>query len=267
MDNILFNISVRSNGNEINNSSWGEFSYLREFLIYYKRKKYNCNGWIVQYISRNTNVIDRQGNTYTTESEIRQLTSNHVLASNIEYVEFFCVKNGDIIDEETSELIDDRFQGGPIKKYENGETTIDEEDDTGGVFTMESKAYFIKNIVNGTNIDELIKSIGKNVDTANGLISSYGSDDYFKLLNYRNSNIWCSNVKVSWNIPDENTSDKDAGLNHFEYSEHECHESIGGKKKKRKSTKKTVAKKKNVKRKSTKKRITKTILSKKNHKK
>jgi len=132
---------------------------------------------------------------------------------------------------------------------------------------MESKAYFINNIVNGTNIDEFIKSIGENVDTANGLISSYGSDDYFKLLNYRSSNIWCSNVKVSWNIPDENTSDDDAGLNHFAYSEHECQESIGGKKRKRKSAKKTATKKKNIKRKVTKKRTTKTRLSKKNHKK
>lgn len=228
--------------NEIE-GSWGEFSYLREFIIRGPRcKKRDVNGWIVQSINRKANVRDRNGNIYNSDEAIRELTSHHVLGAVDEYVEFFRVKDGNIIDETTNNLIDDRFQGGQIKKYEGNETTVEEEDDTGGVLTIESKAYFIDNIVDDIDMDEIIRGIGANVDSANGLISSYGFSDYYELLRYRSSNIWCSNIKVSWTIPDEDTSDDDAGTNTFTFNEYKCDKTTGGKKYKTKKNKSKINK-------------------------
>lgn len=228
--------------NEIH-GSWGEFSYLRIFSVSGKRnKKSGVNGWIVQSIERNINVFGVNGQVYNTDNDIRRLTDDNVKFSVGNYVEFFRVKNGQIVDsDDDTQIVDDRFQGGQVKRYQNGETTINEEDDTGGKITMRSNAYFVENTVNGEDIDKIIRSIDENVGAANGLISSYGHDNYYNLMNYRSSNIWCGNIEVEWEIPSEMTSDEEAGSNRFINSEQNCNINMGGKKRLKKTKKKRLS--------------------------
>jgi hypothetical protein len=186
------------------------------------KDKKSINGWIVQYISRKTTVVNRRGTIFNTESKIKRLTSNNVLASNKNYTEFFLVRNGNIVDRKQTYDIYDKFQGGAIRKYdENNQTMIKEKYDTSGDIIMESKAYFINK---NSTIDKKVKSIGENIEAANGLISSKGIKDYKCLERCRNSNIWCSKIRISWKIPNKNTSDSDAGLNKFTCKEYKCKE-------------------------------------------
>ena len=192
------------------------------------------------------------------------------------YDEFFRVKNGDVIDHLTKKPIADEFNGNEIKKYdESGETTIEEEDDTGGRITMNSKAYFVEDIVNGVNVHGIISNIGANVDAANGLISSDGHDNYDNLLQYRSSNEWCGNIQVAWDIPSGSTTAKNAGKNRYYTYPYDkpCNTNTGGNKRLRKTTKKkaiynsysssqlkSLAKKMNVTTSGTKKEVATRIL-------
>jgi len=275
---IKFNLTVKGT-NYITKKkvarSWGDFRYYREFLLSGEKIE-DVNGWIVQSIERNTDVIDKSGNTYTTENDIRELTDNNVKFSVGNYDEFFRVKNGDVIDHLTKKPIADEFNGNEIKKYdESGETTIEEEDDTGGRITMNSKAYFVEDIVNGVNVHRIISNIGANVDAANGLISSDGHDNYDNLLQYRSSNEWCGNIQVIWDIPSGSTTAKDAGKNRYYTHPYDkpCNTNTGGKKRLRKTKKKkaiynsysssqlkSLAKKMNVTTSGTKKEVATRIL-------
>lgn len=186
------------NNKKVPNPYWGDYSYIRIFYI----KPKNVTGWIVQLVKRETNVKDINGKIYNSNKKIEKLTNKIITNSNEEYLELFRVVNSQVVDENNINLlIDDEFSSGAIKPYKKYKNEImvsnDIEHDTSGYINMTSKAYLIESNV---KIDNFItKTINPEILAANGLRSTYDLVFYDVLYQYKKSNTWCCDLKISWN--------------------------------------------------------------------
>jgi len=186
------------NNRTVPNPYWGDYSYIRIFDI----KPKNITGWIVQIVKRVTNVKDKNDKIYDTNKKIEKLTNKIITNSNEEYLELFRVIDGEVVDEDNIDiLVDDEFSSGAIKPYKEYENEMmvsnDIKDDTNGYINMTSKAYLIESNV---KVDGFIrKSFYPKISAANGLRSTYDVLFYNVLSQYKKSNTWCCDLKISWN--------------------------------------------------------------------
>jgi hypothetical protein len=186
------------NNRTVPNPYWGDYSYIRIFDI----KPKNITGWIVQIVKRITNVKDKNDKIYDTNKKIAKVTNKIITNSNEEYLELFRVIDGEVVDEDNIDtLVDDEFSSGAIKPYKEYKNEMmvsnDIEDDTTGYINMTSKAYLIESTV---KVDGFIrKSFHSDISAANGLRSTYDVLFYNVLSQYKKSNTWCCDLKISWN--------------------------------------------------------------------
>ena len=191
------------NNRKVPNPYWGDYSYIRIFDV----KPKNITGWIVQLVKRVTYVKDINDKIYYTNKKIEKLTNKIITNSNEEYLELFRIIDGEVVDEDNINiLVDDEFSSGAIKPYKKYKNEMmvsnDIEDDTSGYICMISKAYLIESNV---KVDGFItKTIKPEVLAANGLRSTYDVLFYDALYQYKKSNTWCCDLKISWNYNNNN---------------------------------------------------------------
>ena len=181
----------------VNNPYWGDYSYIREFIIEPK----NITGWIMQIVERTTCAVDRSNNIYNNNKKISKLTKNNINNSNETYIELFRVVNGIMVDEKNNDvIIDDEFCCGAIKSYRKHENDIvvdwNKKTDTSGFTQMISKCYLIKS---SRLVDNYINKFIKNeVEAANNLKSCYDLLLYDIFQQHICSNKWSCKIRISW---------------------------------------------------------------------
>lgn len=128
---------------EIDN--WGQFGLRKTFQV-----TPPANGYIIQEVVKKTTATTSDGKTYSTTTEINDLTNGNVLNASDTYYELFPIIQGTtckgVPKRDRSNCIDDQFQNGAILRYvpDDKEWVADDEPATMGTITMIGTNVFIE---------------------------------------------------------------------------------------------------------------------------
>jgi hypothetical protein len=100
---------------------WGEFEVRKTYLVK-NEDGTGANGYIIQKVAKTTRAETRDGKTYTSTTDISDLTRGNVLNASDTYYEIFPIINGTTCRNfppaaDRSNCIDDQFQNGGITRY------------------------------------------------------------------------------------------------------------------------------------------------------
>lgn len=224
---------------EITSEDNGNFEVLKEYKV---KKKIDpeqpVKGMVVQYVIKNSYVIDSTGAKHETTEAIENLTSGVVKYSNDSYFEIF------YLDEEGESTSADSFANNSLVKYEKirdnlipytyevGDAEYDTFKTMGEINVTGTNCFISQSNLNYKTIRRLAwKKIKKT--PANGLpFLPFSTENYSLIFMSSDSNILTHKVNVKWGF------ENPASIVTSSVIENSPFQHLGGKKRRRRYTKK-----------------------------